>query len=138
MKKKLITRVGDQLVNHNCIKSLGTNYFVIVITFVGIRFSSLLFQFKTIHTFLTWKKKVGMWWAIFFEAFCMELEKRKNLLKAFFRNGDFKTQIFLLKWNKRNSWFVIHCRIVHWRYSFTPCKGLGVVKYEAPTNCCNH
>jgi hypothetical protein len=78
-KKKLITRVGDQLVNHNCIKNLRTNYFVIIITFVGIHFSSLLFQFKSIHTFLTWKKKVGVWWPI--EAFCMELEKKKIFQK---------------------------------------------------------
>lgn len=88
---------------------------------------------------LTWKKKVGVWWPIYFRAFCVELEKRKKLFaKAFFRNGDFKTRKFWLKRNKHK--FPICHPLLYYAFKMLThsMQRFGCMKDEAPKICCNH
>jgi len=125
--------VGDQLVNHNCIKSIQTSYFLNNnhLCWKSLFFSPFLDENH--RYFLTWKKKVGVWWPIYFGAFCVELGKRKNSLEKLSLEMEIsKPKSFGWNGTNINSLLVIHCYIMHSRYSLTPCKGLGVWKMRHP------
>ncbi len=120
-------------VNHNCIKSLRTSYFSIIITFVGSHFSSLLFWLKSIDTFWLGRRKLEYDDQFTAELFVWNLKKEKNSLQKLSLETEIsKPESF--GWNRTNinSLFVIHCYIMHSRYSLTPCKGLGVWKMRHP------
>jgi hypothetical protein len=116
-KPQLHQKLMNKLFSHLCWKSLFFSPFLV----------------EKHRYLLTWKKKVGVWWPVYFGAFCVELEKRKNSLQKLCLEIEIsKPESF--GWNRTNinSLFVIRCYIMHWRYSLTPCKGLGVWKMRHP------
>lgn len=117
-KKKLVTWVGDQLVSTIASKAYRQVIFSIIITFVGSHFCSLLFWLKTIDTFWLGRRTLEYDDQFTLELFVWNLKKEKNSLQKLSLEMEI-SEPDSFGWNGTNinSLFVIHCYIMHSRYS---------------------